>query len=223
MAPKKWLHSFTKRYRMSLKRRTNKKRVDAQARIPVLRRWFARLARRAGRKSTLNPENKTPPRSSAGLNHREKALDGIISIQGRSFEQSDPSALWSRDCGLGAIRNVTVDETLTLDALLQSIRPKQQQHENLVSTADLNYLTEGKGDFNGVGMAEYLQENAYECVLGRNHTDELLELLCLTFKRRVFGVVWHVGANRSSHWLCASYEHSEVPFNQRSWFKKDSI
>ena len=45
----------------------------------------------------------------------------------------------------------------------------------------------------------------------------------MTFKRRVLGVVWRVGANRSSHWLCASYEHSEVPFNQRSWFKKESI
>ena len=52
---------------------------------------------------------------------------------------------------------------------------------------------------------------------------DLLELFCLSLTSRVVGVVWHEGSKTTGHWLCASYSHSEVDFNRRAWFHKDSV
>ena len=52
---------------------------------------------------------------------------------------------------------------------------------------------------------------------------DLLEFLCLSFKSRVAGVLWHEGANIDGHWLCASYAHSDVAFNDRCWVQKDTV
>ena len=127
------------------------------------------------------------------------------------------------DCGLLAIRNATLDDSLNLDGLLGVMRPLQEDLEESVVSADTNFLEEGTGNFNGIGLMHYLESRGYACVLGRTHMSDLLELLCLSLTSRVVGVVWHEGSKTTGHWLCASYSHSEVDFNRRAWFHKDSV
>lgn len=150
-------------------------------------------------------------------------LSETISVQGTSFEINNPSVLWQDDCGLLAIRNATLDDSLNLDGLLSVVRPPQKDLQESVVSTDTNFLEEGTGNFNGIGLMHYLESRGYACVLGRTHMGDLLELLCLSLTSRVVGVVWHEGSKTTGHWLCASYSHSEVDFNRRAWFHKDSV
>ena len=70
---------------------------------------------------------------------------------------------------------------------------------------------------------QYLESRGYCCVVGHGHLSDLLELLCLSFKSHLCGVVWHEGADLKGQWLCASYFHSEVAFDERVWYRKDSV
>ena len=109
------------------------------------------------------------------------------------------------DCGLLAIRNATLDDSLNLDCLVSVVRPLQKDLEESVVSAETNFLEEGTGNFNGIGLMHYLESRGYACVLGRTHMSDLLELLCLSLTSRVVGVVWHEGSKTTVHWLCASY------------------
>ena len=112
------------------------------------------------------------------------------------------------DCGLLAIRNATLDDSLNLDGLLSVVRPLQKDLEESVVSADTNFLEEGTGNFNGIGLMHYLESRGYACVLGRTHMSDLLELLCLSLTSRVVGVVWHEGSKTTGHWLCARLTHT---------------
>ena len=156
----------------------------------------------------------------------------IVSAQG-SHRETPSGAVWGSDCGLCAIKNVTVDATLTLSNLLAVVRPLQEKKVG----GGADFLDEGNGDFNGQGLVAFLEENGYQCAFGRGHLIELLEMLCLTpIGARFMGVVWHVPGEPqhdfteqsehtthlascccAGHWLGASYEHSSRPFAERRW------
>ena len=214
MASRKWLVLFAKRHRISLKRKSNKKPLPAEQRIPKVMVWFAKLVRRLKR---------FKPSLFAKLGKQGGSSSKIISVQGESFEKKMPSVLWARDCGLAAIRNVTTDPLLNLDDLLITVRPLQTDLEARTGSVPVNFLAEGIGNFNGAGLMQYLESRGYCCVVGHGHLSDLLELLCLSFKSNLCGVVWHEGANVEGHWLCASYVHSEVGIDERVWFHKDSV
>ena len=129
-----------------------------------------------------------------------------------------PSILWARDCGLAAIRNVTTDPLLNLDDLLSIVRPLQKDLEAQTGSVLVNFLAEGIGDLNGARLMQYLESCGYCCVVRLGHLSDLLELLCLSFKSHLCGVVWKEGGNVEGHWLCASFVHSEVGIDERVWF-----
>ena len=60
------------------------------------------------------------------------------------------------DCGLLANRNATLDDSLNLDGFLSVLRPLQKYFEESVVSADTNFLEEGTGNFNGIGLMHYL-------------------------------------------------------------------
>lgn len=213
-ASKKWLVLFAKRHHIALKRKTNKKSLPASERIPKVKTWFARLVRRLKR-FTLSGSTESGGNGCSASK--------IISVQGASFEMEKPSELWGRDCGFAAIRNVTVDRSLKFDDFLRVVRPLQVDLEKRTGAVLANFLAEGTGDFNGIGLMGYLESRGYGCVQGTAHMSDLLEFLCLSFKSRITGVVWHEGADLKGHWLCASYFHSEVAFDERVWYRKDSV
>ena len=70
---------------------------------------------------------------------------------------------------------------------------------------------------------QYLESRGYCCVVRLGHLSDLLELLCLSFKSHLCGLVWNEGGNVEGHWLCASFVHSEVGIDERVWFHKDSV
>ena len=60
------------------------------------------------------------------------------------------------DCGLLAIRNATLDDSLNLDGLLSVVRPLQKDFEVSVVSADTDFLEDGTGNFIGIGLMHYL-------------------------------------------------------------------
>ena len=134
------------------------------------------------------------------------------------------------DCGLLAIRNATLDDSLNLDGLLSVVRPLQKDLEESIVSAETNFLEEGTGNFNGIGLMHYLESRGYACVLGRTHMSDLLELLCLSLTSRVVGVVWHEGSKTTGHWrvlvrvnhllLLLSFQCSRGLFKPRHAFLK---
>ena len=71
-----------------------------------------------------------------------KSLSETISVQWASFEIKNPSVLWGDDCGLSAIRNAILDDSLNLDGLLSVMRPLQEDLKESVVSADTNFLEE---------------------------------------------------------------------------------
>ena len=140
----------------------------AEERVIPVKRLFARFVRRlkrgtiqrTGALSVVVPLATSRPKAAAQeVNSRRFAVDAIISVQGQSFERTSLAGRWRRDCGLCAIRNVTGNKSLSLVGLLEMVRPMQLQITPADSTGGSNYLTEGHGDFNGIGLMKYLEVN----------------------------------------------------------------
>jgi hypothetical protein len=242
-ASNRWLAAFSFRCGLSYRRKSNKKPTSAAERVPKLQRWHARLRRRLQRGEFKKEEYKP-----AALNKRGEKVDIIVSAQS-SHRETPGGTAWDLDCGLCAVKNAASDSTLTLPGLLAVVRPLEEERQKSQEARGAHFLEEGEGNFSGQGLITFLEQNDYECITGRGHLWELVEMLCCTdIGARFLGVVYHLPGESAScykrpirahhtydncavfgltpftgHWVGASYEHSARPFHERRWFFKDSM
>ena len=192
-ASSRWLAAFSFRCGLSYRRKSNKKPISAAERVPKLQRWHARLRRRLQRGEFKKDEYKP-----AALNKRGEKVDIIVSAQS-SHRETPGGTAWDLDCGLCAVKNAASDSTLTLPGLLAVVRPLEEERQKSQEARGAHFLEEGEGNFSGQGLIAFLEQNDYECITGRGHLWELVEMLCCTdIGARFLGVVYHLPGESAS-------------------------
>ena len=149
-ASKRWLAAYSFRFTLPYRRKSNKKATSASERVPKLKRWHARFRRRLMR--GIKREEHQP----GATNHRGGKVDVIVSAQG-SHRETPSGAVWGSDCGLCAIKNVTVDATLTLSNLLAVVRPLSKRRKSAVA---LIFLRKAMGILMGKDSSHFSRRTA---------------------------------------------------------------
>ena len=153
-----------------------------------------------------------------------KYVELMVALQGSHVDRAGNA--WKMDCGLCAVKNVTVQPEFALQELLAVIKPKDQASS---SRSPSRLVEHGNGNFSGAALMMFLESKGYACTSQRGNSLHHIEFQCLVFGRRVVGVVWRLGGVSSTsvqmgHWLSMSYEHDpSLRLKDRSWHVKDSM
>jgi hypothetical protein len=232
---KKWRSAFAGRFGLSLRVKNNKKSTSAEARLPKIKRWYARWRRRlqSGKRGLAAVGAIEGGALSARKCHRGHDSEAIVASQG--------SHGIPLDCGLCALKNATSNKSIsTSDALgiarAMEAKLKEDEHEHGFAPSSSRHFVEGLGDFsegalraiaaaNNYGFFSLSREVEGEC----GHARQLLEFLCVLDGSRLCGVIWRegpgvVGESASKgHWISASHIHAIGDWRTHKWVIKDSM
>ena len=205
---------------MSLRKRSNKKSVSAEAREPKLRRWHARFRRRLGRYGENGPSKRSshsdksvtsrdssqqksdqaasssstgiklpsslpsdqaasssststaPTTSRRGPIVNTRGFDVKLMVSTQASHVDSAGVTWREDCGLCAVKNVTVQPDFTLSDLLAVIETKNQESKDQQSPPSL--FEHGKGNFSGAALTMLMGQRATRALANGAHLQTTL-------------------------------------------------
>ncbi|KAJ8613160.1 hypothetical protein CTAYLR_004828 [Chrysophaeum taylorii] len=144
----------------------------------------------------------------------------------------------SNDCGLCALKNVTVNTTITVQETLETARELQQVLDSEVLTSGMHSEVDhfdNTGNFSGKVLVELAFKHGYRLyrISSENdgqcgHARALVETLSFLANSRLCGALWRLGsaigtAAASGHWVAASHVPSLADWRQHEWAFKDSL
>lgn len=201
-----------------------------------MKRWLARFRRRLRKKKTSQngvKQQRYDAAQTSNLASEAHRGHGALEIVARQAAHGIPN-----DCALCALKNVTVDESITLSAAFEIANQLQAalDDEDLSrgTTAAIRHC-DATGNFSGkvlVQLALKYGYGAYRISAERDgecgHARALVETLCGLANSRLCGAVWRLGsvagaAAASGHWVGASHVPSLTNWLEHQWAIKDSL
>jgi len=143
------------------------------------------------------------------------------------------------DCGLCALKNVTVDRDIDGNAAFDVALALQseleaQEHQSGASSG-VRHFEVGVGNLSGKAILAIARKNHFALYrLARNDGEcgfarALVEAMCILARERLCGVIWRIGpgvdgvAASYGHWVCASYIYGVGDWSKHRWVFKDSV
>ena len=143
------------------------------------------------------------------------------------------------DCGLCALKNVTVDRDIDGNAAFDVALALQseleaQKHQSGASSG-VHHFEVGVGNLSGKAILAIARKNHFALYrLARNDGEcgfarALVEAMCILARERLCGVIWRIGpgvdgvAASYGHWVCASYIYGVSDWSKHRWVFKDSV
>ena len=251
--------SWCLRFDVSLRHKVNREPLSAAERLPKATRFFARLRRRLRKGKWAKTHAKAPTSSSSASSSSSGGSSSSRSGGGggaASEEQRQRSRRQHRgrdgavvvaaqgshglamDCGLCALKNVTVDRDINgnaaFDVALALQSELEAQELQSGASSGVRHFEVVVGNLSGKAIRAIARKNDYalyrlarsdgECGFAR----ALVEHMCILARERLCGVIWRIGpgvdgvAASHGHWVCTSYIYGAGDCSKHRWVFMDS-
>ena len=241
---------------MSLRHKVNRKPLSAAERLPKATRFFARLRRRLRKGKWAKTHAKAPTNSSsasssssssssgggggaASEEQRQRSRRQHRGRDGAVVVAAQGSHGLAMDCGLCALKNVTVDRDINgnaaFDVALALQSELEAQELQSGASSGVRHFEVGVGNLSGKAIRAIARRNDYALYrLARSDGEcgfvrALVEHMCILARERLCGVIWRIGpgvdgvAASHGHWVCASYIYGAGDWSKHRWVFKNSV